>query len=300
MYRDALVQWATTNNRKYTIVGKEFKTNCIFGTHEDRNPSFSINIITGKAYCFSCSTGTHADRILGVQQDEESLRISKYMQLDKMWEPVEEQEFTIVLPPVAHEVTESIRGISKELLQELGVYQCNHGRYKDRLVFPIRDTDGELLGFDARIHGDTPNVPEAKYLRPSGMKTVDVLYPLDYLWNHREDLDLSTVVLTEGILDAISLIQLGVPAVCNFGLGAPSPLKAGRLLSLGAMELINGLDFDAPAIKAWQGDPETGKIGLKETWRQYVTIGRPLPVLKSIYKSGCKDANEYLQQLMEA
>lgn len=297
MYKERLIAWLQSQGRSYSISGKEFKTNCIFGTHEDRNPSFSINMVTGKAYCFSCATGTHADRILGVQQDEESLRISKYMQLDKMWEPVETTELNIVLPPMASEVTDSIRGISKELLQELGAYHCNHGRYKDRLIFPIRDTDGELLGFDARIHGDNPNVPEAKYLRPSGMKTVDILYPLDYLWNHREDLDLSTIVLTEGIMDAISLIQLGVPAVCNFGLSAPSPLKAGRLLSLGTMTLVNGLDNDQAAIRAYQGDPEKGQVGLKEHWKQYVTIGRPLPVIQSIRKAGCKDANEYLQQL---
>lgn len=297
MYKAQIEVFLKAQGRPYSISGKEIKTRCLNPEHIDSNPSFSINYVTGFYYCWSCGFKGHADRILGVKQDEESQRISKYMQLDKLWEPQEDYEFTAVLPPKASEVTDSIRGISRELLNELGVYHCTHGRYKDRLVFPIRDTSGELLGFDARIHGNNPQVPEAKYLRPSGMKTVDILYPLDYLWNHRDTLDLSTVVLTEGIMDAVSLIQLGVPAVCNFGLSAPSPLKAGRLLSIGAMTLVNGLDNDQAAIRAWQGDPEKGQVGLKEHWKQYVTIGRPLPVIQSIRNAGCKDANEYLQQL---
>lgn len=104
MYKERLITFLEQRNQKFTISGKEIKTKCLNPKHIDSNPSFSINYANGLAYCFSCGYKTHADRILGVQQDEESLRISKYMQLDKMWEPVEEHEFTIVLPPVAHEV----------------------------------------------------------------------------------------------------------------------------------------------------------------------------------------------------
>jgi hypothetical protein len=98
-------------------------------------------------------------------------------------------------------------------------------------------------------------------------------------------------------MDALSYIQLGVPAVCNFGLSAPSPLKAGRLLSLGTMTIINGLDADAPAVKAWQGDIEKDRVGLKDIWRRYVTIGKPVAEVLKVKRSGFKDCNEYLQSL---
>lgn len=299
MYREQLIALLKGRNQEYSISGKEIKTKCLNPEHDDGNPSFSINYATGLAYCFSCQFKTHADRILGIKLDEDQERLSKYRGLNSMWEAQEdiEEQKDILLPPVANFASESFRGISKELLQELGVYQCSHGRYKDRMVFPIKDAQGILIGFDARINGDNPQVPDAKYLRPQGMKTVDILYPLDYLWNHRDTMDLSSVVLTEGIMDALSYIQLGVPAVCNFGLSAPSPLKAGRLLSLGTMTIINGLDADAPAVKAWQGDIEKDRVGLKDIWRRYVTIGKPVAEVLKVKRSGFKDCNEYLQSL---
>jgi len=297
MYKESIIAFLKDIKQDYKIIGKEIKTKCLNPEHNDVNPSFSINYVTGLAYCFSCKYKTHADRILGIKLDEDQERLSKYRSINTAWEGLEEveEQKAITLPPVANFASESFRGISKELLQELGVYQCTHGRYKDRMVFPIRDALGELLGFDARICGLNPEVPNAKYLRPKGMKTADILYPLDYLWAHRDIFDLTSIVLTEGVMDALSYIQLGIPALCNFGLGSPNPLKAGRLVGLGCSTLINGLDSDAPAILAWQGNEE--KLGLKDIWRNYVTIGRPTSEVLKIKRSGLKDCNEYLQSL---
>jgi len=305
MYREQLEAYFKSRNINYTISGKELKTKCLNPEHADSNPSFSINYATGLAYCFSCQFKTHADRILGVKQDEDQERLSKYLQLNRLWEASEdiEEPVDIILPPIGFRVSESIRGIPGEVLEELGVYYCTYGRYKGRLVFPIRDVYGNLLGFDARIYyiedskyNVEANLQDAKYLRPTAMKTKDVLYPLDYLVNHPE-LGLTSISLTEGIFDALSYIALGKAAVCNFGLGAPSQNKVGHLLSLGAMEIINSLDTDSPSIKAWQGDELTGKVGLKDIWRDYINIGKPDEVTKAIRKSGHKDANDYLQSL---
>jgi DNA primase len=306
MYKEQLIVWAKSNNIDFSISGKEMKMKCLNPEHQDSNPSFSINMVTGLAYCFSCGFKGHANRILNIQQDEDQVRLSKYMELNRQWQEqvVGESEVSIVLPPVDFYINETIRGIPKELLKELGVYYCSYGRYQGRLIFPIRDTKGKLLGFDARIyeHQDREVKPmagteHAKYLRPTGMLTKDTLYPLDYLWAHRADIDLSTVVITEGIIDAISYIALGIPAVCNFGLSHPSPQKAGYLLSLGTEAICNGLDADSAGIKAWQGDEEKGKEGLKHVWKQYLSISRPLDIVKTVKQSGYKDANEYLESL---
>jgi len=310
MYREALEAWLKANQKSYTISGKEIKLKCLNPEHNEKTPSYSINYVTGASYCFGCGYCPPANKILGIQQDEEQVRIAKYLELNRLWvdqEDPDEPPSVIELPPVDFYIDEEVRGIPKEVLSELGVYYCSLGRYSGRLIFPVRDTRGNLLGFDARIyeHDSRPDVKpqeyfkHAKYLRPSSFKTADNLYPLDYLWRHRAELDLSTVVITEGIFDAISYIALGIPALCNFGLGTPSPEKAGQLLSLGTMSIINGLDGDAPSIKAWQGDIEKGKIGLKDLWREYVSIEKPNHMVLAVRASGYKDANDYIQNLVK-
>lgn len=298
MFRLQLEAWLKAQGRSYSISGKEIKTKCLNPEHQDNNPSFSINYATGLAYCFSCSYKSHANIILGLKPDEDQVRISKYLELNRMWEQdVSEDEppVSIELPPRSNIILGEVRGIPKAMIDELGVYLCDHGRYKGRLIFPVRDTRGNLLGFDARIwdeSGITPNIPEAKYLRPTSMSTKNCLYPLDYLFNHRNDLDLTSIVLTEGIFDALSYIALGVPAVANFGLAKATVTKAGQILSLGTMELCLGFDADTAGINT---TPE-----VKDSWRPYLPIGKVNNLTKAIYSSGIKDANDYLLSLTKA
>lgn len=253
-----------------------------------------MNYITGQTYCFSCGFKDPIQKILGIKQDEDSERLHKYLALSRQWEEDEvPQEYEITLPPVDFYINESIRGIPIEILKELGVYYCSHGRYKGRLIFPIRDMFGNLLSFDARIyeHQDRPKVkpevPMAKYLRPTQMKTSDILYPLDYLHNHQE-LDQESIVLCEGIFDALSYIALGVPALCNFGLGSPSITKVSHLVGLGCEKISSGFDHDEAGINGWQR--------IKEEWRAHLLIDKPHGLTKKIWACG-KDANEYIKEL---
>jgi hypothetical protein len=299
MFKEQLEVWMKDHDKPYSISGNELKTKCLNPEHTDRNPSFSINVVTGSCYCFSCGFRSHANRILDLKQDDETIRLSKYLQLNRLWDDQEDSDeppIDITLPPVDFLITESIRGIPKEILMELGVYYCSHGRYKGRLILPVRDTRGNLLGFDARIyeHPDRPDVvaevPQAKYLRPSAFKTINVLYPLDYLYNHKE-LDLTNVAITEGVFDALSYLALGIPAVCNFGLSAPTATKAGYLLSLGVEAVSSAMDHDAAGIEGWQK--------IKEVWRSFIPLAKPLELTKQIWASG-KDANKYLEELKHA
>lgn len=306
MYKELIKSFLDRRGADYTISGNEIKCKCLNPEHEDSNPSFSINYVNGFYNCFSCGFKGHVNNLLDLKIDEDSIRLSKYLSLDKLWEDnidKEEPPSKILLPPVDHYIEDSIRGIPKELIKELGIYYCTVGRYSGRLIIPIKDKHSNLLGFDARIYGDVPvatGTEKAKYLRPSAMKTADCLYPIDYLWNHRDSLDLSTIVLVEGIFDAISYIALGIPALCNFGLGSPTTTKIGYALSLGAEAITNGFDNDQPAIKAWQGDIEKGKVGIKDQWRKYIRIGKAHEMTKRINSSGFKDANEYLENITRA
>lgn len=272
----------------YEIHGIEIKCTCLNPEHIDTNPSLSINTTKGIYHCFACGFSGHVGKLFNLPIDENTIRYSKYAQILSLMEPKETIEEPLFMPPVDHKVDYNIRGVSKELLQELGVYYSSKGRYKGRLIFPVKNISGETIGFDARLYeppignkvvSDYP----AKYLRPSQMKTRDILYPIDYVTKHFKD---DYIILTEGVFSALSYIDMGYPAVCNFGLGEPSEHKIASVLSLGVSTIYNGFDGDAKGLLGWQK--------IKESWKQYFIIGQPLPIIKQIWAIG--DANDYLQK----
>ena len=296
MYKQQIEENLKSLRIPYSIKGDEVSCRCLNPEHKDNNPSFSINITTGAYNCFSCGfKGSIVYLWDGIEVDEVTIRESKYTSLLESWHEDEEipyKEFSeALMPPVDHLVDYDVRGVPKEILQDLGVYYCSKGKYKGRLIFPIRDLEGTLLSFDARIYSNPkgkhiePMFPDAKYLRPPAVPTKDIVYPLDYISTHFQE---DYVILTEGIFDAISLIALGFPAVCNFGLGAPSTTKMGRVMSLGVTSIVNGFDGDTKGQNGWQN--------IKETWRQFLKIKEPIEIIKTIWKNG-KDANEYLKEL---
>jgi len=294
VFKEQLIVLLGSLKQPYQIKGNEIVTTCLNPEHEDHSPSYSINWVTGASYCFSCGFSHPVSKLLGLQPDDDMMRMSKYLGLNRQWEEeIEEELPEIILPPIDFMVTESIRGIPTEILMELGVYYCTHGRYKGRLILPVRDSYGNLLGFDARIYehkdrpGVVPNIPDAKYLRPVAMKTANVLYPLDYLQHHPE-LNSDSITLTEGIFDALSYIALGEPAVCNFGLGSPTPSKVSHLIGLGYTAVNSGMDYDQKGIAGWQR--------IKEEWREYLQITPPTELTKRIWASA-KDANTYLEEM---
>ena len=217
----------------FTTKGVEIQCACLNPAHIDAHPSFSINSKNGMFYCFSCQYKGNFKRYLDGEIDEDMERTAMYLQSLKSLEyldaPVDAIQASIMLPPDSGIPipSEGIRGVSKEVLERLEVFYCTLGKYKGRLIFPVKDSEGTLLGFDARIYtpeGHTkiePVNPKAKYLRPAYFKTAGIVYGT-YKSNYSD-----TIILTEGVFDALSWIELGYPAACNFGLLQASPEKAG-------------------------------------------------------------------------
>ena len=108
-------------------------------------------------------------------------------------------------------------GVSQEELLELGlVSKSKKGkifdRFRHRLMFPILNRGGKIIGFGGRALGDDP----AKYLNsPENVlfHKGDNLYALNFL-----DRKEAQVILVEGYMDVISLYQQGLPcAVASLG-----------------------------------------------------------------------------------
>ena len=159
-------------------------------------------------------------------------------------------------------------GFSFEELEKAGLSrQGNRGpmdRFHRRLLWPIRDRGGEVVGFGARRLYDDDRV-EAKYLNtaetPVYRKT-HVLFGLDLAKS--EIVKRRQVVVVEGYTDVMAMHLAGVPtavASCGTAFGAEHIGVIRRLIgddSFDLGEVIYTFDGDAAgqaaALKAFDGE----------------------------------------------
>ncbi|MEE8346738.1 MAG: DNA primase [Dehalococcoidia bacterium] len=121
-----------------------------------------------------------------------------------------------------------------------------HDRFRDRLMFPIRDMRGRFVGFGARALDDS--MP--KYLNTAQTVVFDkggILYALERSQDgiRRED----CVVLVEGYMDAIACHQHGFDnAVATMGTSLTE--RQVRLLKRQTRNIVLALDADAAGSEA--------------------------------------------------
>ena len=275
----------------YEVVpGSEWvKCVCINPDHDDRNPSAGVNIESGVHYCFSCN---HTEKIINVdsenmsEEDRDVIWDSKYDNLKRYLRGSENtSKHDVFLPPIDYPVTESWRGVSPELLQELGVYYCSRGKYRGRYVFPIYDKYGEAVSFDARVVDDTAMDKDAKWIRPSKVKVQELVYPYNKLKKMLEESGGNTVVVTEGIMDSVSYIEMNVPAIPSFGLTAPSTHRITALLELGVENIVLGFDNDTAGIG--------GTMKVYEHYAEWFNVISH-PMVETVRNLGFKDCNDML------
>ena len=116
--------------------------------------------------------------------------------------------------------------------------------FRNRLVFPIRGAAGEVLGFGGRWLGAS-NADAPKYLNSMESPVYEkdkVLYNLDQA--RKSIRDSGTVVLVEGYMDCLALVQAGFSnVVANCGT-ALTKTQAGMLRKM-APKIICFYDADA-------------------------------------------------------
>src|SRR4051812_40718143 len=107
------------------------------------------------------------------------------------------------------------------LLAESGLVIVNeedgkrYDRFRDRVMFPIRNVKGECIGFGGRVLGDD----KPKYLNSPETPVFSKGRELYGLWEARNALrEAGYVLVTEGYMDVIGLAQMGFPnAVATLG-----------------------------------------------------------------------------------
>lgn len=122
-----------------------------------------------------------------------------------------------------------------------------YDRFRDRIMFPILDVRGNVIGFGGR-KPPWDNRDSAKYINTSDTpvyKKSHNVYALNFAKNHCDE----SIILCEGYMDVISLHQAGFQnAVAP--LGTALTIEQARLLSRYTKEVIITLDGDAAGQKA--------------------------------------------------
>ena len=151
-------------------------------------------------------------------------------------------------------------------------------RFHDRLMFPIIDVRGNVIGFGGRIMKKDDNA--AKYLNS----------PETLIFNKRKNLfalnlakksKLGYLILVEGYMDAIALHQYGFDCAVA-SLGTALTADGATLLSKYTEEVVLIYDGDAAGQNATQrAIPILEKAGLK---------------VRVLQMQGAKDPDEYLKK----
>jgi DNA primase len=108
--------------------------------------------------------------------------------------------------------------------------------FRNRVMFPIINTRSEIVGFGGRVLGDG----QPKYLNSSDSM---VFKKRDNLFNINLAKKSKSIILVEGYLDAISVVQAGFENVVAT-LGTALTENQAKLLSLYADEVILAYDSD--------------------------------------------------------
>ena len=118
---------------------------------------------------------------------------------------------------------ENLKNEFKEIdLDESGLFGKNddgeyYDRFRDRLMFPIRNIKGDCIAFGGRLLSDKKD--QAKYLNSPETKTYKKKYELYGLYEIREiNKRPESIFLVEGYMDVIGLFQHGIKnAVASSG-----------------------------------------------------------------------------------
>ena len=141
-------------------------------------------------------------------------------------------------------LTESGLVIDREA--EDGGKHKRYDRFRDRVMFPIKNTKGQVIGFGGRVMG----AGEPKYLNSPETPLFQKGYELYGLFEARQAIrEAGYALVTEGYMDVVALAQMGFPqAVATLGT-ACTPTHVQKLLRQ-TDQVIFSFDGDSAGRRA--------------------------------------------------
>lgn len=141
-------------------------------------------------------------------------------------------------------------GYGEELLMKAGLISYSKGKYfdkfRERVIFPIQNTSGKVIGFGGRAMGDAMpkylNSPETDVF-----KKKNNLYALNI--TRQEISSEDRAILVEGYMDVIGLYKAGVRNV-SASLGTALTENQARMLKRYTSNIVLSYDADQAGINA--------------------------------------------------
>mgnify|MGYP001599049498 CR=1 FL=1 len=218
------------------IVNDELRTSCPFHKHEDRHPSFAINLKTYKFNCKGCGyagqsldlfiaitlriSRTKAKEIIG-----EANPITPELILEEMksidFSPTKDNKPIIhkelILPPKANDNGQIFNYFisgrtyefsyedTKRIIEAFQLYYCDSGYYRNRIICPVLDSNQNIVYFTNRAIDNHPK----KTLFPSKEECPNGI-GAHFLGEHLEQ---DSPIVVEGPFDLFRLISWGYQAI---------------------------------------------------------------------------------------
>lgn len=160
------------------------------------------------------------------------------------------------------------RGLTPETVAEFGLGFCAKGTMSGRIVIPIHNKDGELVGYGGRWPGQPPE-DRPKYKLPNGFKKSAEVFNLDRAQLEEKGLPL---IVVEGFFDVIKLWQQGFHRVVSI---------MGSSLSPRQEELLVEASKERSGILLMFDEDDAGRMGREKALvrlaRQIFVRVVPLP-----------------------
>lgn len=143
------------------------------------------------------------------------------------------------------------RGFNDELIIAAGLAKNNERRgtttqFWNRVMFPIQDINGRVIGFGGRIMGDSDSGP--KYLNSPETEIFDKSRNL-YGMNYARAARTGNIILCEGYMDVISMHQAGFTQAAA-SLGTAFTAGQAGVIKKYTKDVLLAYDSDGAGVKA--------------------------------------------------
>lgn len=185
-------------NIPFTPKGQDYVVSCLSPEHEDNNPSMHVDQLTGTYQCFSCGFKGNVFKLYNVSRDWQNIKVQKLR--DKI-SKVKQSSVGLSLPTKFVEFNREYRGIKASTYRDMGAFTHPAPEHVDRVVFPLKDITGRIKAFIGRYVNSNAdpkyNISPANVELPLFPAKVKTIY--------------GSIILVEGIFDALNLIDKGLP-----------------------------------------------------------------------------------------
>ena len=196
----------------------EYLVSCPICGDSTSHPHMHLNPTKGVYYCFHCGAKGHLKQLVDDYAHGARYKKSVSKKVDQAVDKIDFYDFSRIIAMVPDALNTKAmdylheRGMSDEEIVTYQVRLARYGKFAWRVVFPMVE-ERKVVCFAGR---KMPGVDGTKWRFPRRDETISTASETVYNINSVEDHH--TVVITEGIFDAINIERLSRGGICGVAL----------------------------------------------------------------------------------